>query len=350
MNAGDRVQKGDLLGTIDQAEIRERVEADRRKRNELLLQDREKSDLQSQRIQSQIQQIQLERNTIQLQRQDLQQRIRNAEAKTPVFEERVESRKRLEQLGLVAQLSDERLEAEQRYLENLEKIAEFNSNLKLLESQAKQLESKEKSLALQDLESSSNRKNQIQEIESRMALDTQRLKRDSQILCDYSGTILELTANVGQIIQTRLRLGSIELEDPSRSLVGLTFFPVSDGKKIQPGMSIQITPDTVKPQRYGGILGIVNSVSTFAATKEGATSAVGNPEVVQVLLSQGPQIEVVAQLEPDSSTVSGYKWSSSRGPELPVTPGTTTTARVVVEQRSPISYLLPFLRNASGIY
>ena len=32
-----------------------------------------------------------------------------------------------------------------------------------------------------------------------------------------------------------------------------------------------------------------------------------------------------------------------------MTPGTTTTGRVVVEQRAPITYLLPFLRDISGL-
>ncbi len=63
----------------------------------------------------------------------------------------------------------------------------------------------------------------------------------------------------------------------------------------------------------------------------------------------GGKIEAIAQLQLNSETFSGYKWSSSQGPELAISPGTTTTVRVTVEERSPITFVLPILREWSGI-
>ena len=40
---------------------------------------------------------------------------------------------------------------------------------------------------------------------------------------------------------------------------------------------------------------------------------------------------------------------SSHGPPLQITAGTTITSRAVVEQRAPITYLLPILRETSGL-
>ena len=130
----------------------------------------------------------------------------------------------------------------------------------------------------------------------------------------------------------------------------MLYFPVEDGKKIVPGMTIHIAPDTVQRQRFGSMIGIVKTVSAFPITKEGVQSLVGNAEVVDVLLSQGPAIEVMAGLTPNTATFSGYQWSSSTGPPLPITAGTTTTGRVVLEHRAPITYLLPMLRETSGLY
>jgi HlyD family secretion protein len=115
-------------------------------------------------------------------------------------------------------------------------------------------------------------------------------------------------------------------------------------------MKIQVTPDTVKRERFGGIIGVVSAVSAFPVTKEAATLSLGTPEVAERLLGNEPQIEVVASLEKDNSTTSGFRWSSSKGPALQITTGTTTTARVLVEERTPVSYILPFLRSVSGIY
>ncbi|NES67365.1 MAG: NHLP bacteriocin system secretion protein, partial [Okeania sp. SIO2D1] len=48
-------------------------------------------------------------------------------------------------------------------------------------------------------------------------------------------------------------------------------------------------------------------------------------------------------------TFSGYQWSSSKGPQQKLTAGTTTTTRVRVEERAPITFVLPILREWSGI-
>ena len=38
------------------------------------------------------------------------------------------------------------------------------------------------------------------------------------------------------------------------------------------------------------------------------------------------------------------------GPNLRISVGTTTSTRIRVENRAPITYLLPMLRETSGIY
>jgi HlyD family secretion protein len=125
---------------------------------------------------------------------------------------------------------------------------------------------------------------------------------------------------------------------------------VRDGKRIHPGMRVQVTPDTAERQRYGAILGTVSSVSPAPVTKAGATGTIGNAEVVQNLMPEGGYIEVRAQLEADPSTPSRYRWSSSRGPDMKVTAGLTHSTRVTIERRAPVTYLLPILRDGSGVY
>jgi HlyD family secretion protein len=115
-------------------------------------------------------------------------------------------------------------------------------------------------------------------------------------------------------------------------------------------MRIQLTPDTVERERFGGIYGTVTSVSPTPVTREGAVATIGNADLVQSLMPDGVYIEVRARLETDPSTPSGYKWSSSRGPDIRITSGLTLSSRVTVEGRAPVTYLLPVLREASGVY
>jgi len=351
VQAGDMVKEGDVLGVIDQAGLRQQLQDKRTRLQELLAQDRTKTQLQEQQLQFQRQRHELDKRSLQLQVDDYQKRLSNAEARSPLLKERFDSRMKAETMGLASKLSDQRMQAEQIYLENQDRIAEFKAKLKQLESQLKQADSQVQWLVLENLEASTSRKNQLQELQSSIALDEVQLERNSQIISKHSGRIVELAVNVGQMLQVGQRLGSMAVEKASNRLVGLTYYPVEAGKKIEPGMKVQIAPDPIERQRFGSMLGTVTSVSAFLVTKEGIASRIGNLEVVSALVAQGrPAIEVVASLEEDDTTFSGYKWSSSKGPELRMTPGTTTTGRVVIEQRAPITYLLPFLRDISGLY
>jgi HlyD family secretion protein len=350
VRAGGAIRAGDVLGLIDQAEIREELREERTKLQELLSQDQTKSALQGRHTAVQTQQTQLEAEVIALRRRDLLKRLQDAQAKTPLLKQRWDNRKRLESLGLIPKLSDERLQAEQVYHDNQDQIAAFQSELKQLESKLKQLDSQRTSLKLENLDARTSRQNEIQDLRSRIALLDLQLQENSQIISQYDGRILELTVHAGQVIQAGGRLGSIEIVDAASELVGLTYFPIKAGKKIKPGMTIQVAPDAVERERYGSILGTVTSVSAFPVTKEGASSLVGNTEVAEFLVAQEPAIEVVAKLTRDDSTFSGYQWSSSQGPKLQITSGTTTLGRVVIEQRAPITYLLPLLREISGLY
>ena len=137
----------------------------------------------------------------------------------------------------------------------------------------------------------------------------------------------------------------------SERLIGVTYFSIEDGKKVQPGMKIQITPQIVKRERYGGIVGNVTEVSSYPITEEDATKVIGNQELVRKLISspEAGRIQVFANLQPDSNTFSNYKWSSSSGPKQEISPGTTTVARVKIGERRPIGYVIPILRSVSGI-
>jgi hypothetical protein len=133
------------------------------------------------------------------------------------------------------------------------------------------------------------------------------------------------------------------------ALICRTYFAVRDGKRIQPGMRIEVVPDTVKRERFGGIVGKVRTVSQIPVSRDAAAAALGNSDLAGRLLGEPPCIEVIVELERDSSTFSGLRWTSSHGPEMRVSPWTTTVGRVTLEERAPLSYVLPFVRSASGI-
>jgi hypothetical protein len=130
------------------------------------------------------------------------------------------------------------------------------------------------------------------------------------------------------------------LVHPTRSsneLIGLMYFDRDEGGRIQPGMEMTIVPDITGSERNGGIIGRVKAVSAFPVTTldeaRQADAATLQPELIEVLV----------ELERDASTASGYRWSSPIGQQFNLSPGTTTTARITLEQKAPIAFAFPFL-------
>jgi HlyD family secretion protein len=393
IKVGDVVKKGDVLATVDQVDLRKQLQLASGKLVQLEEQDRNASLLQGQRQQLDTRAIQEQRQTLEQRlkivqdltpvlrekglvsigrdRLNLQRRLQTLQGLLPTHKKRLENRQRLLAEGAIP--DDVVLEARQQYDDARASIDEAESQLKQLDvkeadaqqqylsnlneikniqAQLQEQNSKVASQAQQDLQTVTNRKNEIQELKREIAKLQQQLGDNSEIASQYSGRILEITLTPGQVVSPGTRLATIEAENPKKKLVSVTYFPVSDGKKIQPGMAIQITPQTVKRERYGGIVGNISSLSKFPITKEAAASEVGNSELVETLVSEKQEalIQVFSNLELNSSTPTGYKWSSSTGPQLKISSGTTTVARVKVEERAPITYIFPILRSLSGIY
>ncbi len=93
----------------------------------------------------------------------------------------------------------------------------------------------------------------------------------------------------------------------------------------------------------------MTNISAFPVTQQGAASLVGNPDILPGVMTQGPHLAVFTELQPDSSTFNGYRWSSSQGPQLKITPETTTAVRITVEERAPITFVLPILKSWTGL-
>ena len=388
---GQCVQKDDILAIIDPSAIKQQLQQQRDKLAQLQLQIKNATLLREQATQQELKSITAERTSLQerlqdterltprikdkelksisQQRRSLQRQLKDAEELTPLMEQRLTRQRNLQKQGGISQ--EQVLQAEREYRQSRQNISEIKAQLEQLEVQETELQQKylenlnritqlkaeleklalrDKQLAKNNLEASNAEQNQIQEVEQAIARLEKEVADNSIIKSPHTGCIVEIPVTVGQYVSPGIRLGTLEIAESSSDLMSVNYFAVADGKKIQPGMKVLITPDTVKRTRYGGIVGEITEVSPFSVTSETAASVVGNPEVVQKIIGQeGGKVEVIAQLIMDSKTFSGYNWSSSDGPELEISPGTTATVRVIVEERSPITFVLPILREWSGI-
>jgi multidrug efflux pump subunit AcrA (membrane-fusion protein) len=168
----------------------------------------------------------------------------------------------------------------------------------------------------------------------------------TQITSPYTGRVLELKVDSGSTVDRGTALLSVEgLNAQGRvDLVAVVYVAPAEGKKIHPGMEVQVSPSTVRREEYGFMLGRVTSVGQFPATAQGMLRVLGNTELVKRLSAGGTPIEVQVDLTRDTQSVSGYAWSSKVGPPTGVDSGTLCDSWVTLHEVQPISLVLPILK------
>jgi HlyD family secretion protein len=355
VHIGDHVSEGELIATIDQADIMKRIDENRRALTALEDQDKRKSAAEKSQLDLQTQQDGLERRGLETQRTTLRKSIADASGLRSILEARADSNRKMVKEGLLGFAAKDVADGESALHDNDAKIDDYTARLDQIDGQLQQIETRGAILSRQFLADSTARRNEISQLRKSIELDSFQIVRDGNIRSQFSGRVAELMAAVGQVVPAGGRLLTLESDssassNPGDGLISISYYPVKDGKQIQPGMRIQLTPDTVERERFGGIYGTVTSVSPTPVTREGAIGTIGNADLVQSLMPEGVYIEVRTRLETDPATPSGYKWSSSRGPDIRITSGLTHSSRVTVEGRAPVTYLLPVLREASGVY
>jgi HlyD family secretion protein len=125
-------------------------------------------------------------------------------------------------------------------------------------------------------------------------------------------------------------------------------FVPTEGKRIQPGMDVQVSPVTVRREEYGYMLGTVSFVSPQPATRQGMLRTLGNEILVEQLAGAGAPFLLEVALQADPEARSGFRWSSGGGPPTRVESGTLVSVRVVVDRQRPISLVIPAFRSALG--
>jgi HlyD family secretion protein len=387
---GQAVKRGEVLAAIKPLELEEQLKQLQAKRQQLVEQASTTEGIQQQRTQveqnaiaatrvSLIQRLQDAQTlsptlrsqsltTIEQQRQSLQRRLQDTQAMIPTLRERWERRAELAREGALEQ--DSLITAEREYRQEMqatqalqaelqqldvdateaqERYVQSQSTIVDIQAQIEELETRSARLNQENVQASNSRNIDISDVDREIAQLKQQISERSLIRSPQDGSILEMSGVLGQVVSSGTRLGTLQIDGSQPSgLTAIVYFDVKDGKQIKPGMKVQITPDTVKRERFGGIVGTVKSVSPYPVTSSSAASKIGNPELADTLTGKSVKIEVVVLLQPEATNISGYKWSSSKGPDSKLTSGTTSSVRVIVEERAPITFMLPFLREWSG--
>ena len=344
---GEIVHKSTVVATIDQPQLRLELSSAEGDLRDAMDQRRRTFDFQTRRSQA--------RNLAnEKRRQALIASIAVMTENSKLFSDRVDLRERFSDQGLTTK--DKYLESKLELGRQREELSRARVTLTQMEEEEVRARTEdEKELLTLDLRTAG--------AERHVENLSNRLKAETSVESPYDGTIAEIKVNPGELVDRGTSLFSIiptnpgpilpsslgkpplEKPDVFGPLAAIIYVAPSFGKQINVGDATQVAISTARREEYGFVLGRVRAVAEIPSTGEGMLRTLKNKQLVQTLSNNAAPFEVVVDLYADAKTPSGYKWSSSRGPDLTLNDGTLVDADVEVRSLPVLSLIVPQIRQ-----
>jgi pyruvate/2-oxoglutarate dehydrogenase complex dihydrolipoamide acyltransferase (E2) component len=167
--------------------------------------------------------------------------------------------------------------------------------------------------------------------------ETQELKSP------IAGRVTRVYRQVGDPISRGEVLADVEVRSPTDALEVVAFVPASFGQRVAAGHAVQITVAGVRREEAGFLKGTVAYVSEALVSADRVTS------VTKETAKEGASYELRIAPTPDPATISGYAWSTGKGPLQTFSGAVPVDIAVEVGERRPISQFVPFFRSLFGI-
>lgn len=331
---GDNVREGQMIARIERLDVLDQIRSSEAKLHELKAQEVKLKSINL---------LSAEQQTAYLQdaEKNLNNRIRSGEERLRTLEEKMQTQGKLLEQGLITQQAllatrQENVNVKQEIDNQRNEIRQLG--VRRIDSY-KQIQNELTSLSIQISEASRN-----------LASQMRGANESSLVYSPYNGRILEIRLSENALVSAGTPILSIEQTGANATdLEARIYIAPLDGKKIKTNMDVQISPSTVKREEFGFMLGKVKTVADFPSTQQGMLRILKNEQLVQQLAAGTAPIAVQADLIPSGGTVSGYKWSSPKGPESKIESGTLCSATITVKKQRPISLVLPILREYLGV-
>ena len=235
-----------------------------------------------------------------------------------------------------------------KYVED--RRVELNAaRLRMVDAQNDILKLKAQRLDLQSQRDRDRMQSQFRVNDARRLVEqfTAELDRGSRILSPAEGRVVEVKVSAGSVLAVGTPV--IEIETAGERLDATIYMPPDRGKDIRPGMEVHVEPTQIAREEFGAIIGKVAAISEFPVTPQGMAADLHNDTLVKQFSEHGAPYAAKIQLEPDASTVSGYRWSSGKGPPVRLSSGTLARAEVTTREQAPIGLVIPLVRRHSGM-
>ncbi|MDO4920729.1 MAG: biotin/lipoyl-binding protein [Phascolarctobacterium sp.] len=176
---------------------------------------------------------------------------------------------------------------------------------------------------------------------------TQKYDTYRYVYSPFDGIVSEIKITDGSVVGAGTDLFSVRRDQKSNDMHGVMYAPAAGGKKVKPGMVVQMQPNDIDASEYGSLLGIVRETSEYPVSAERMVKTLGNKALADVALEKcdGAAMEIHVELIRDKDNSSGYLWSSVIDNNIMVTPGSVYSGMIIVERKPPISKVFGKLSN-----
>jgi HlyD family secretion protein len=331
VNLGDRVKADQVVAGVSDQEMLEKVRLARSAVEESKA-ERERNLL-------------LRQQGAKLQVEALGRDQANAQREIQELEE--QSKIATEQISVDNQLLTKGLITRQQTLQDQQKLVEINGQIETLRAKIKRIEADQYTARTDPERFDEDMKARIGELERNLAGLEDQMALQSSVVSPYDGQVIEMKAVPGSLVAAGSPILSIQPQ--GNTLEVLVYLPSLQAKAVQAGMAAEISPSTVKREEFGFIRGKVVYAGEFPASFDALMRNFQNETLVHSIMVGGPVTELRVTLERDSASMSGYKWSSSRGPEITISSGTLCTVEVITRHQPPVSLLFPFVKGKLGL-
>lgn len=179
----------------------------------------------------------------------------------------------------------------------------------------------------------------------------ERRQVEGAIPSPFDGVVSELLVDLHQPVNRERRVATLlpsgSVADTPSNLVktAVVFVPAAQGKKLQAGMAAQLRPLIYEEQEFGRIEGTVVQISTVASDEDVLLRVFKNQKLVRKLFESEAPYRVLVNVRADERTRSGMAWTSSRGPDRLLEPGTIVSGWVVYDNPRLLYLLLPAVKR-----
>lgn len=159
------------------------------------------------------------------------------------------------------------------------------------------------------------------------------------IYSDQVGNVATIVANNGDNMTPGNEVIRVTPTAQGAQII-VCYVPLAQAKKLDRGMQVNISPDSLDSSSYGHMMARVINIDAYATSTDGMAGVIGaNNNLAGTFTQYGAVVAVACELYPDSNTASGYYWSNEKGGQVTVTNGSLVTAKIVTEEVAPITKL-----------